>query len=83
MVQFLLKHLLKQISRCSLRFPLIANCYKIVSSQTSCPLCQGVGNFGKFGVGVVYFTSDSATLISVVVHSQRIYHHCSSAQGRP
>ena len=44
MVQFLLKLLLKQISCCASRFPLIANCY----SPTSFPLSQvGVGNLER------------------------------------
>jgi len=65
MVQFLLKLLLKQNSCCAPRFPLIAVCYKIVGSQTSFTLCQGVGvgvaKFWKLGVG--NFNSDSATLL--------------------
>ena len=71
MVQFLLKRLLKQNSRCAPRFPLFASCYKIIDSQISFTSCEwvrvgnpmGVGNFWKVGVGVTHFTSDSATLV--------------------
>jgi len=38
-VKFLSKHLLKQFSCCAPHFPLIANCYKNVNSQTSFLLC--------------------------------------------
>ena len=34
-----------------------------INSQFSFPLCKGVGNFGKVGVG--YFTFDSSTLVEV------------------
>jgi len=51
-IQFLLKLLLKQNSCCVPQFPLIASCYKIVDSQTSFKLCEGVRNFGKVRVGV-------------------------------
>jgi len=41
-------------SCCAQRFPLIDSRYKIVDSQASFTLCQGVGNFGKVGVGAFY-----------------------------
>jgi len=61
MIQFLLKLLLKQ------RFLAVHHDSVDCNSQISFPLCQGVGNFGKVGVGVGYFTSDSATLLTAMV----------------
>ena len=50
-------------SCCVPRFRLTGNCYKIVNSQTSFTLCE------KVEVGVGYFTSDSATLVSILYDS--------------
>jgi len=66
MVQFL-RNLLKQISCCVPRFPLIltAQFHSLYVKESGVVNFGkvGFGNFGKVGVGVGYFTSDSATLL--------------------
>ena len=67
MIQFLLKLLSTEVSCCASPFPLILaakfHSLYIKESEILERSDSGVGNFGKVGVGVGYFISDSATLV--------------------
>jgi len=71
-VQILSKLIETDNSCCVPWFPLVANCCKIVDSQTSFKLYWEIGNFGKVGVEVKLFTSDSATLLLTAISSHRL-----------
>ena len=75
MVRFLLKLLLKQISCYAPRLPLIltAKFHSLYVEESEPGV--GVGNFGKVrvGVGVGYFTSDSATLVPTNVNLAMVF----------
>ena len=76
MVQFLLKLMLKQISCCVPRFPLIltAKFHSLCVKESELEIFERSGWSRKFWkVGVGYFTSESATLLpGLVIFARRL-----------